>query len=280
MAKHIIAVIATFSIVMLFAITVMLFINAVPFFGFDDTSVLEFFTGKYWRPDQGVYGLLPLLFGTILVTAIAMALAIPFGISTAMYLNAVAPFALRETLKPFIEILGSVPSVVYGLFGMTILAPFAQRVLNFSIGQCAATAGVTLGVMVIPLIISISEDALSAVPKELAEASLSLGATKWETLIKVIIPSAKSGIWAALLLAFGRAVGETMTVLMVAGGAAQLTLSPLAPVRPMTAAIAAEMGETPAGSAHFHALFLVATVLYLITLGLNLLANKYANQLD
>ncbi|MFP4458034.1 MAG: phosphate ABC transporter permease subunit PstC [Candidatus Zixiibacteriota bacterium] len=278
MAKYFIGAVATFSILMLFAITIMLFVNAFPFFGFDETSVKEFFTGTHWRPDMDNYGFLPLLWGTLLVTFIAMLFAVPIGLASAMYLHSVAPFALRETLKPMMEILGSVPSVVYGLFGMTILAPFVQKILDLTIGQCAAVAGITLGVMVIPLVISISEDALASVPKELSEAALSLGATKWETLVSVVIPAAKSGIWAALLLSFGRAIGETMTVLMVAGGAAQIAFSPFDPVRPMTAAIAAEMGETPAGSPHFHALFLVATVLYLITLALNLIANKYAQR--
>ncbi len=276
MAKISIGSIAVFSLMMLLAITVMLLWNALPFFG--QYNVLDFIAGTHWHPDEGVFGLLPLLTGTLLVTLIAMLFALPLGIASAVYLHGVAPFALRETVKPFMEILGSVPSVVYGLFGITILAPFAQKLLSLTVGQCALVAGVTLGIMTLPITISITEDALAAVPRELSEAALALGSTRWETLIKVVIPAARSGIMAAILLSFGRAVGETMVVLMVAGGSARITLNPGVPVRPMTATIAAEMGETPVGSTHFHALFAVAGVLFLLTIAINMIASRYAGR--
>jgi len=278
MAKYVIGTIATFSLVMLLAITIMLFANALPFFS--DYSLSDFLFGTHWRPaaEPSELGILPLVWGSLLVTLIAMLVSIPAGIGAALYLNGVAPMKIREVVKPVIELLGSVPSVVYGLFGLTILAPFAQKLLSLPVGQCAAVAGFTLGIMVIPVIVSVAEDALAAVPRALWEAALSLGSTKWEALTKVILPAAKSGVWAAVLLSFGRAIGETMTVLMVAGGAAQITLSPFKPIRPMTVAIAAEMGETPAGSQHFHALFAVGVVLFLVTLTINIIAQKYAAQ--
>lgn len=278
MAKYSIGAIATISLLMLLAITIMLFANALPFFG--EYRVADFLFGDKWNPAQDPpdFGVLPLFWGSLMVTLIALLFALPIGIASALYLNGVAPSKLRETLKPIIELLGSVPSVVYGLFGLTLLAPFFQDLLSLSIGQCAFTAGITLGLMSIPIVVSVSEDALSSVPKDYQKASLALGATRWETLMRVTFPAARSGIWAAVLLALGRTIGETMTVLMVAGGAAQIALSPFKPVRTMTAAIAAEMGETPQGSLHFHALFAVGALLFLITFIINIIANKYASK--
>ncbi len=276
MAQRIIGSIAALSIIILIAITIMLLGNALPFFG--NYSIADFLTGTHWHPDEDIYGLIPLLSGTLLVTGIAMLFALPLGIATAVYLFGIAPFSVRETIKPIMEILGSIPSVVYGLFGLTILAPFAQSILSLTVGQCALVAGITLGIMSIPITISITEDALSAVPKELSEAALALGSTKWETLTRVVLPAAKRGITSAVLLTFGRAIGETMVVLMLAGGAARITLNPTSPVRPMTATIAAEMGETPAGSTHFHALFAVGAVLFIITFAINYYANKYSER--
>ena len=278
MAKYSIGAIASFSLLMLLAITIMLFANALPFFG--EYKLADFVLGSKWQPTQEPphFGLLPLMWGSLIVTVVALLFALPIGIASALYLNGVAPAKLRETLKPIIELLGSVPSVVYGLFGLTLLAPFLQNLLSLSIGQCAFTAGITLGLMSLPIVVSVSEDALSSVPRDYGEASLALGATRWETLMRVTFPSARSGIWAAVLLALGRTIGETMTVLMVAGGAAQIALSPFKPVRTMTASIAAEMGETPQGSTHFHALFAVGAVLFVITFIINLIANKYASK--
>ncbi len=278
MAKYSIGAIASISLLMLLAITIMLFANALPFFG--QYRLSDFLLGNRWNPaqDPPELGLLPLFWGSLLVTVIALLFSLPIGIASALYLHGVAPDKLRETLKPIIELLGSVPSVVYGLFGLTLLAPFFQKVLSLTIGQCAFTAGITLGLMSMPIVVSVSEDALSSVPKDYHEASLALGATKWETMMRVVFPSARSGVWAAVLLALGRTIGETMTVLMVAGGAAQIALSPFKPVRTMTAAIAAEMGETPQGSLHFHALFAVGITLFSITFIINIIANKYASK--
>ena len=280
MVRYILGIIATLSILFLLAITAMLALNALPFFG--EYSLTNFLLGDKWRPadEPPMFGILPLLWGSLLVTAVAMLFSIPFGIATALYLHGVAPAKVREVIKPAIELLGSIPSVVYGLLGLTLLAPFAQKLFHLQVGQCAAVAGFVLGIMAIPIVISVSEDALSAVPKTLWEGALALGSTKWEALTKVILPAAKSGIWAAVLLSFGRAIGETMTVLMVAGGSAQIKLSPFDTVRPMTTTIAAEMGETPVGSVHFHALFAVGFMLFIITLITNLIASKYAKRTD
>lgn len=278
MAKISLGIIAIISLLFLIAIVAMLLDNAMPFF--KNYSLSEFFLNGKWHPasEPPIFGILALLWGSFIVTFIAMFVALPVGIASALYLNGIAPVKLREVLKPIIEILGSVPSVIYGLFGLVILAPFAQRFLHLPVGQCAAVAGVVLGIMVIPTIVSVFEDSLSAVPKSLWEAGYSLGSTKWETLVKIVLPAAKSGLMVAVLLAFGRAIGETMTVLMVAGGAAQIKLSPFVPVRPMTATIAAEMGETPQGSMHFHSLFAVGTILLIITFVTNLIASRYAER--
>ncbi len=278
MAKTIIGIIAFSTIAVLLAIIAMLLANALPFF--NEYSLWDFLFGSKWHPvaEPPLFGILALAWGSLMVTFVAMLVSLPIGIASAIYLFGIAPQKVREILKPIMELLGSVPSVVWGLFGMTLLAPFAQKLLRLPIGQCAAVAGITLGMMAIPTVISVAEDALTAVPKALMEAALSLGSTKWEALIRVILPAAKSGIWAAVLLSFGRAIGETMTVLMVAGGAAQITFSPFSPVRPMTAAIAAEMGETPVGSQHYYALFAVGGILFIITMLTNLVANKYARK--
>ncbi|MFA7564985.1 MAG: phosphate ABC transporter permease subunit PstC, partial [Candidatus Neomarinimicrobiota bacterium] len=197
---------------------------------------------------------------------------IPVGIGSALFLHEIAGFRLRSILKPIIEILAGIPSIVYGFFGMVIIAPFLQNLLDIPIGQCALTASLILGVMAVPTVCSLAEDALNFVPKSFREASYALGANRWQTLTRVIIPAAGSGISTAIILGMSRVVGETMTVLMVAGGAAVIPKSYLDPVRPMTATIAAEMGEAVVGSPHYHALFAIGLVLFLITMAFNIIA--------
>jgi phosphate transport system permease protein len=177
-----------------------------------------------------------------------------------------------------VEILASIPSIVYGFFGMAILAPFLQNLLHIPIGLCAFTASLTLGIMATPTVSSIAEDALSYVPRSFREASYAVGANRWQTLIKVVIPAAGSGISTAIILGMSRAIGETMTVLMVAGGAAIIPGSPFDPVRPMTAAIAAEMGEAPMGSDHYNALFAIALILFFITFVFNIIAEMISRK--
>jgi len=201
-----------------------------------------------------------------------MFICIPLGIGSALYLSELAGDKQRAVLKPLIEILASIPSVVYGFFGMVIVAPFIQKIFHLPTGLTALTGSLVLGIMATPTVASLAEDAVGFVPKGFREASLALGANKWQTIVKVIIPSASSGIFTAAILGISRAIGETMTVLMVTGGSAVIPRSFLQPVRPITSTIAAEMGETVMGSPHYNALFALGLILFLITLFFNILA--------
>jgi len=270
--RWIFTIIAFASLVFLLGIVIVLFKEALPIF--KKVKVLEFIFGKYWYPtyQPPEFGIFPLIMASLWVSIGAMLVCIPLGVGSALYLNELASPRQKAILKPLIEILASIPSVVYGFFGMVVLAPFLQNLFNLPTGLCALTASITLGIMAIPTVCSIAEDALSYVPNSFREASFALGANRWETLIKVVIPSAGSGISTAVILGMSRAIGETMTVLMVAGGAAVIPKSFFDPVRPMTSAIAAEMGETSIGSDHFHALFAIALILFLITFLFNIIA--------
>ncbi|NCA93439.1 phosphate ABC transporter permease subunit PstC, partial [bacterium] len=190
----------------------------------------------------------------------------------ALYLHEIAGYKQRAILKPLIELLASIPSVVYGFFGMMIVTPFLQEVFNLPTGLTALNASIILGIMATPTVCSLADDALNYVPKAFREASFAVGANRWQTLTRVVIPAAGSGISTAIILGMSRAIGETMTVLMVAGGASAMPRSFLQPVRPMTGAIAAEMGEAPMGGDHYHALFAIALVLFLITFVFNIIA--------
>jgi phosphate transport system permease protein len=202
-------------------------------------------------------------------------IALPLGVATAVFVREVAPGWAREILKPTIEVLAGIPSVVLGFFGMTLLAPTVRDVLGAPTGLTAFTGALLLAYMALPTIISVAEDALDAVPKSYRDASLAMGATQWQTIWKVVVPAARSGILTAVMLGMGRAIGETMAVMMVTGNAARMPLtldSLFRPVRTMTATIAAEMGEVAAGSTHYHALFGVGIMLFAITFLINLAA--------
>ena len=270
--KWIFTILAFSSLLFLSGILIVLFKEGLPIFR--KVKVFEFLFGKYWYPtyEPPEFGILPLILASFWVSIGAMLVCIPLGIGSALYLNEIASKRQKAILKPLIEILASIPSVVYGFFGMVILAPFLQNLLNIPIGLCAFTASLTLGIMATPTVCSIAEDALSYVPNSFREASLALGANRWQTLVKVVIPAAGSGISTAIILGISRAIGETMTVLMVSGGSAVIPKSFFDPVRPMTAAIAAEMGEAPMGSDHFYALFAIALILFLITFIFNIIA--------
>lgn len=260
------------SLVFLLGIILILFQQGLPIFRI--VNLFEFIGGKAWYPtaEPAEFGILPLILGTLWITLGAMLFCIPVGIGSALFLHEIAGFRLRSILKPIIEILAGIPSIVYGFFGMVIIAPFLQNLLDIPIGQCALTASLILGVMAVPTVCSLAEDALNFVPKSFREASYALGANRWQTLTRVIIPAAGSGISTAIILGMSRVVGETMTVLMVAGGAAVIPKSYLDPVRPMTATIAAEMGEAVVGSPHYYALFAIGLVLFLITMAFNIIA--------
>lgn len=237
-------------------------------------SISEFFGGREWYPTSSPiadFGVLPLILGTLWVSIGAILLALPIGLITAIYLAEVAGPAFRNILKPVIELLAGIPSVVYGFFGLVVLVPLIQKTFNLAVGETALAGSIILGIMALPTIITITEDALRTTPQSLKEASLALGATRWQTLIRVIIPYSRSGIIAACILGIGRAVGETMAVLMVTGNASVMPHSFLQPVRTIPATIAAELGEAPFGGVHFKALFALGIILFIITMGFNFL---------
>jgi phosphate transport system permease protein len=254
------------SLVFLTGITIVLFKEALPVFS--TVSLPAFLGGESWYPTAEP----PLIMASAWVTAGAMLICVPLGVGSALYLHELAGERQRAVLKPVIEVLASIPSIIYGFFGMVILAPFLQDRFDLPIGLCVLSTSIVLGVMATPTVASIAEDALGYVPRSFREASFALGANRWETLTRVVIPAAGSGISTAVILGMSRAIGETMTVLMVAGGAAVVPSSIFDPVRPMTAAIAAEMGEAPVGSGHYHALFAIALALFLITFAFNIIA--------
>ncbi|MBP6926822.1 MAG: phosphate ABC transporter permease subunit PstC [Caldisericia bacterium] len=238
---------------------------------------LSSLSGSVWAPTSMLkesFGILPLLTGSLLVTAIATIIAVPVGVIAAIYISEIARPAEREVLKPFIELLAALPSVVIGFFGLVVFVPLVKSVFGLSTGLTALTGALLLALMAIPTIISISEDAISSVPSSYKQASLALGASKLETIFKITVPAALSGIVASITLGIGRVIGETMAVLMVTGNAAVVTMNPLTSVRTMTATIAAEMGEVAFGSNHYRALFWVALILLGITFALNILAQK------
>jgi len=231
--------------------------------------------GTRWNPvsfERPVYGMIPLIVGSVLVTLLATLVAVPFGVIGAVYIAEVAKPAEREFFKPFIELLAGIPSVVIGFFGLVVLSPIVKSLFHLQSGQSAFTGALLLALMSIPTIITISEDAIRSVPASYKEASLSLGASPLQTLWRVTVPAALSGIIAAVMLGIGRVIGETMAVMMVTGNAAIITASPFESVRTMTATIAAEMGEVAYGSPHYRALFCVGIVLLLATFALNTIA--------
>ncbi|OYD17246.1 phosphate ABC transporter permease subunit PstC [candidate division WOR-3 bacterium JGI_Cruoil_03_44_89] len=269
---------ALLSIFFLAGILFVLFKEGISAFG--KINLGGFLFGRSWYPTHtpGEFGILPLILGSLLVTVGALVVAVPLGIGSAIYISEVAKPGVRDVIKPLLEILAGIPSVVYGFFGMVVFAPFIQRIFDIPTGLTAFTASVILGIMALPTIASIAEDAISSVPKSYKEASLSLGATEWETIARVTVPSAMSGISAAIILGMGRAIGETMTVLMVAGGAAVIPHTFFQPVRTMTATIAAEMGETMVGGIHYQSLFAIAIVLFLLTLTFNIIADHISHR--
>lgn len=270
--------VALASITTLTLIVLFLFVEGLPIFS--KVSVQDFIFGKYWYPtsEPPDFGIFPLIVASLAVTAVASVISIPLGVLTALYLAEVASARVREWVKPIVELLAALPSVVIGFFGMVIVAPFLQEILDIPTGLNLFNASLMLAFMSIPTICSISEDAIFSVPKELKEASLALGATHWETIIRVIIPASISGISTAVILGMSRAMGETMVVLMVAGGATLIPTSLFDPVRPMPASIAAEMAEAPFRGEHYYALFATGIILFLFTLLFNLVADHIAHK--
>jgi phosphate transport system permease protein len=231
--------------------------------------------GTRWYPIEDFFGLLPLIGGSILVTIGAALVAVPLGLSTAIYIAEVSPRAAREVLKPLVELLAGLPSVMLGFLGVVALAPYLRRAFDLPTGLSAFTGALLLGGIAIPTVVSVAEDALDSVPRTYREAAKALGATRWQIIWRVTLPAARSGVLTAIMLGIGRLVGETMTVMMVTGNAPVIPNGLTAlfrPTRTMTATIAAEMGEVANGSVHYHALFLIGIVLFVITLVVNLVA--------
>jgi len=265
--------VALFSITALLLIMVFLFTEGLPIF--DHISVRDFLFGHFWYPtdDPPDFGIFPLILGSLCVTLLSGAMAIPLGIMTAIYLAEIVSPRVAQIVKPVVELMASMPSVVIGFFGMVVVAPFIQQLFDIPVGLNMFNAALMLAFMAIPTICSISEDAIFSVPLSLKEASFALGATHFETIVKVTLPASLSGVCTAVILGLSRAIGETMVVLMAAGGAAMIPTSIFDPVRPLPASIAAEMAEAPFGSEHYHALFAIGIVLFVFTLIFNLIAD-------
>jgi len=270
--KGLFTLLAFASLIFLVGITLTLFIEGLPVF--KEVGLFDFVFGKSWYPtyEPPDFGILPLILGSLWVTAGAVLFCVPVGVGSALFINELAGKRLKAVLKPIIEVLAGIPSIVYGFFGMVVIAPFIQRLLNLPVGLTAFTGSLMLGIMATPTVCSISEDALSFVPRSFREASLAVGANRWQTLTRVVFPASASGISTSIILGMSRAVGETMTVLMVTGGAAVIPHTLFQPVRPMTSTIAAEMGEAVMGSTHYHSLFAIGLILFVITLIFNVIA--------
>ena len=266
------------SIVALALIMIYLFVEGLPIFKV--VSVTDFLFGNLWYPtsDPPDFGIFPLIVASLAVTALSSAIAIPLGVMTAIYLSEIASRKTRDFFKPVVELLAALPSVVIGFFGMVVVAPYIQETFDLATGLNLFNAAIMLAFMSVPTICSVSEDAIYSVPRELKEASLALGATHFETIAKVVLPASLSGISTAVMLGMSRAIGETMVVLMVAGGAAIIPTSIFSPVRPMPSSIAAEMAEAAFRGNHYRALFAIGIVLFLFTLAFNLVASHVAEK--
>ena len=271
------------SLVYLCGISAIIFVFGIFFFVFKEgapflskLNFTEFFTSKEWIPTSSVqpkYGIGALIVGTLSVTFLAMAIAVPFGLGAAVFVSEFCTGKTKETLKIVIELLAAIPSVVWGFIGLTVMSPVIIAVFHVPVGVNLLNAALLLALMSVPIMVSIGEDALKAVPDSYREASVALGATRWQMIYRVLIPAAKNGLLAAMLLGVGRAVGETMAVLMATGHSIRIPESIFDPVRTLTATIAAELGETSHGSPHYQVLFLIGVVLFSITFVVNMLAD-------
>ena len=277
--KYVLTGIACVAVLVIFLIIVFIATNSFDAIG--EVGILDFIFGTEWDPEDGIYGAFPVILGTVLVTIGAMAIAIPLGVGCAIYISEVAPSKYRNILKPICEVFAGIPSVVYGFFGLVVLVPFLRETFDVTYGLSWLAASVLLGIMAMPTIISISEDALHAVPQSYREASLAMGASRWETTIKVVFPAAISGVSAAIILGIGRAIGETMAVVMVAGNQPRMPKGILDGLRTMTANIVTEMGY--ATGLHREALIATGVVLFVFILIINLslsVLNRRAENAD
>jgi len=263
------------TIIFVVLIFVFLLNEGLQFFG--SYNIMGFLTGEYWYPtsDPPQFGILSLILGSLLVTFQAALIVIPLGVMTALFIAEIAPPFLKDVLKSVIELLAAIPSVVIGFIGMVTLVPLVREVFHIPTGLSAFSGAIMLAFMALPTIVSISEDAIRSVPWPYKEGAIALGATKWQTMYRIILPAASPGIVGAIMLGIGRVIGETMAVMMITGNAAQIPGSFFDPVRTMTATIAAEMGETVKGSGHYRSLFAIGLVLFVITFIINFIADTY-----
>jgi phosphate transport system permease protein len=264
------------AIIFVFGIFYFVFREGVGLLWSGRFSVVQFLASIEWYPTSQShvrYGALALIVGTFSVTLLAMAIAVPFGVGTAIYVSEFCGPRAKETLKIVIELLAAIPSVVWGFIGLTVMNSLIIKLFNAPIGLNVLNGGVLLALMSVPIIVSIGEDALKAVPDSFREAALALGATRWQMIYRVLLPAAKNGLLAAVLLGVGRAAGETMAVLMATGHSIRIPTSALDPVRTLTATIAAELGETSVGSDHYQVLFIIGILLFSITFVVNLSAD-------
>lgn len=247
---------------------------------FKSVGLFNFISGKSWYPisEPPQLGILPLILGSLIVTIGAAIISVPIGVACAIYIAEIAPVKLKEILKSGIELLAAIPSVVLGFIGMVTLVPWIKNIFHLPTGLTALSGSIMLAFMAMPTIVSIAEDALYSVPKSYKEGALALGATEWQTIWRVMLPAASSGILAAVMLGIGRVIGETMAVMMITGNAAVIPQSILVPVRTLTATIAAEMGEAVVGSEHYFALFAVGIVLFIISFAINVTADLFLHK--
>ena len=263
-----------------FVILIFLFLLKEGLAVFKTVSLFKFLFGKSWYPisEPAQLGILPLIFGSILVTLGAAIISIPIGVACAIYIAEIAPLKTKETLKAGIELLAAIQSVVLGFIGMVTLVPLVKNIFHLPTGLTALSGSIILAFMAMPTIVSIAEDALYSIPKTYKEGALALGATHWQTIWRVMLPAASSGILAAVMLGIGRVIGETMAVMMITGNAAVMPNSILVPVRTLTATIAAEMGEAVVGSEHYFALFAIGIVLFIISFAVNVTADLFLHR--
>jgi phosphate transport system permease protein len=266
------------SLLVLLTIMIFLITEGLPLF--KEIAISDFIFGMEWYPTSNNprFGIMPLIVSSVYITVIASAIAVPLSLCVAIYISELAGSTVKEIIKPAIEIIASIPSVVIGFFGMVVIAPFMMERFNIDSGLNLFNASLMLAFMAVPTIASISEDAISSVPMSLKEASYALGADRWQTMIHVTIPASPSGIWTAIILGISRVIGETMIVLMIAGGAAVIPDSIFSAVRPLTSNIAAEMAEASVGGAHYRALFAIGIILFVITFIFNIIADYLSNK--
>ncbi|MCM8789746.1 MAG: phosphate ABC transporter permease subunit PstC [Candidatus Omnitrophica bacterium] len=264
----------------LFVALIFLFLLKEGLAVFKTINPLNFLFGKKWYPisEPAQLGILPLILGSLWVTVGAAVISVPVGVACAVYIAEIAPVKIKEILKAGIELLAAIPSVVLGFIGMISLVPWVKSIFNLPTGLTALSGSIMLAFMAMPTIVSIAEDALYSVPKTYKEGAFALGATHWQTIYKVMLPAASSGIIAAVMLGIGRVIGETMAVMMITGNAAVIPHTFLQPVRTLTATIAAEMGETVVGSEHYFALFAIGIVLFIISFVINVSADLFLHK--